>query len=1294
MSLSWRPRLHRCACALGWTAGILVILLAVLVALVQLLLPLLARNPAWVAAQLGQRLQRPVGIASMEGHWSPSGPLFVMHGVTVGKPAGEAGTALELPQAELKFDLGSWLRPSRHLLNLHVRGLQLDLRRDADGWHVNGMGITGDGERQSLPPERMSVDLWLDDVGVAVTDTVLDRHYALQSRQLRLSYQGNQVRFGGVLRREGVSAALRTAGSFGADGRHGRIWVGINAADLAALLRDIDMRGHAVDHGRGEMQAWFDWRDGRLDQGLVRVDLDALALSTPDGRSTGIEALHGMAGVHQVDESYDIRWAGDDGGVLALELHQPDTPDFGVGVAARDLQLARLLPWLALKPGLSPALAQWLGHGKPHGELRRVALHWNRADGLQAVNVAFAGLGIDPVGGMPGLDHLQGELRGDAGALSLELPAQASTLQFPHAFRQPFVMSKLAGTLAFWPQDGDWHIGTDGLDFVGAGYAGQARGEVILPAQGRPFMDLYASLDHADVPAAKLFWPIDSMSPGTVAWLDRALVAGQVDQAQVLVRGNLGDWPFRHNEGRFEGRAVLSGLTLDYGRNWPRGEGIAAVASFVNNGMLVEADAGQSLGVKVGRAVALIPDFHDSLLDLNVQGSGSGASLMEFARKSPVASRQADVLAKLGLGGSGTFDFHMALPLKDTSQVRLDGVAQLEEADLSAPEWNLELGKLTGPLHFDAHGLRADALKATFRGQPSTLRLAIAGANRDPDTVLSAHLRGAYRIDELVQDYPSLDWIGQLADGRSDFDIGFTLAHRPDSDELSQTLRVESPMNGIALDLPAPLDKPAPASLPLKLELGLPIDGADLRLGLGEVMRGHLRLADGEQQPLAGSLAFGKRMPQNLPARDLRILGHASRLDVTGWVQWVAGGSGNGGPGLAGLDVSTDQAEWFGQSLGALELRAASQPGALSVDVSGPAMEGNFSVPTDELDRRGVTARLQRMYWPKASSAPAADHPATPVADAVPAVDPADTGVNPAALPPFHLWVGDLRLGEARLGEARLETWPTAEGMHIEQLRTLSSSVQINASGDWNGNARNSHTQMKISFAAEDLGAMLGAFGFDGLVEGGRTHDQLDARWPGSPSALSLATMDGTLGITVNNGRIPEAASPGVGRLLGLVSLAELPRRLTLDFGDVFGKGLAFDSITGDFRLAGGNAVTDNLQIVGPSANISITGRTGLRARDYDQQMMVVPHVGNSLPLVGAVVGGPIGAAAGLAMQGLLGKGLNKAASARYRITGSWDKPEMTLVEKHEATTPGNDAPAALEEALPAPAGTVPPPAD
>ncbi|KRE98649.1 hypothetical protein ASG87_14505 [Frateuria sp. Soil773] len=1259
-------------------------------ALAQVLLPLLARHPHWVAAQLSERLQRPVSFASLEGRWQPSGPLFVLHDVSIGD--GKGGQALHVPESELKLDFGGWLLPSRHLLNLHVRGLQLDLGHAADGsWHVNGVRVAGGDGADSASLGSLSLELWLSDLRLDIADAVAGKHYGLVADQLRLSRHAGTVRVGLRLRREGIAGNWRGAGSFREDGSAGRLWLAGDGPDLHALLGDVAMDGYTAERGGGSLAVWLDWKRSRIVRGTVRADLADLVLGTPSGK-VQVPALHAVAAMAQRADGYDLRLAGDDGSVLAAVLRRSDEGVDRLDLDTRRLRLGPLLPWLALKPGLPAGLARWLGGGHPRGVLEHARVHWSRAHGLEAVDASFDGLGIDPVGKLPGVGSLHGELRGDAGALALALPAQASVLRFPHTFRKPFAMSKLAGDVVAWPADGAWHIGTDAFDFAGEDFAGQVRGEVALPdGGGRPFLDLYARLDHADVQAAKLFWPLGSMSPAAIEWLDRALVAGTVDQGDVLVRGSLADWPFRHNEGRFEARAAMSGLTLDYGKGWPRAEGVAAVASFVNNGMLVEASGGQALGVAVDKAVALIPDFADSTLDLNVQGNGSGASLMGFVRKSPIAARQADALSKLSLGGSGTFDFHLSLPLKDVEALTLQGSAQLRDADLSAPDWKLRLDKLAGPLQFDAKGLHAGPLDAGFRGQPSRLDLKIATATGQPDTVLSARLDGNYSFAELLQDLPSLGWLGDAAQGRSAFAIGFDIAHAGGSQALTQTLSVDSSLEGIALDFPTPLKKAAPVPLPLHLSLPLPVEGSDLQIALGPVLRGRFRLPANDAQPLAGTLAFGSVMPETLPDKGLRIRGHAARMDMSGWVQRTVAGSGEGGVGLESIEVGADQAELFGKNFGSMHVRARPQADALGIDVESATLTGHFDVPTQDLRKRGVTARLQQLYMPKentpsASSAGKATAAAPQAAGsaqatagaAVPAPNPAATGIDPASLPPFHLWIGDLRLGEAKLGEARLETWPTAKGMHIDQLRALSKQVQINAGGDWNGTAQDSHTRLRIDFAAENLGSMLNALGFEGLFEGGKTRAELDASWPGAPSTLALANMDGKLGIQVSNGRIPDVG-PGVGRLFGLISVAELPRRLTLDFGDVFGKGLGFDSITGDFRLADGNATTDNLKIAGPAAEISIKGRTGLRAKDYDQQVQVVPHVGNSLPVVGAVVAGPVGAAAGLAVQGLLGHGLNKAAGARYRITGSWDKPVITLVEKHAAATPA---------AVPAPASS------
>ncbi|MCX5511726.1 AsmA-like C-terminal region-containing protein, partial [Pseudomonas sp. BJa3] len=81
----------------------------------------------------------------------------------------------------------------------------------------------------------------------------------------------------------------------------------------------------------------------------------------------------------------------------------------------------------------------------------------------------------------------------------------------------------------------------------------------------------------------------------------------------------------------------------------------------------------------------------------------------------------------------------------------------------------------------------------------------------------------------------------------------------------------------------------------------------------------------------------------------------------------------------------------------------------------------------------------------------------------------------------------------------------------------------------------------------------------------------------------------------------------GAGRVLGLLSVAEVRRRLMLDLSDFFSKGFAFNRIDGDIRIAGGLARSDNLMIDGPAAEIQIRGDTDLRSERFDQTVDVKP---------------------------------------------------------------------------------------
>jgi uncharacterized protein YhdP len=277
-------------------------------------------------------------------------------------------------------------------------------------------------------------------------------------------------------------------------------------------------------------------------------------------------------------------------------------------------------------------------------------------------------------------------------------------------------------------------------------------------------------------------------------------------------------------------------------------------------------------------------------------------------------------------------------------------------------------------------------------------------------------------------------------------------------------------------------------------------------------------------------------------------------------------------------------------------------------------------------------------------------------------------GENPANVPPLHIRIADFRLGESRFGAATVESYPIAGGTHFEQVTTHSQNVEMRARGDWIGHPGSDVSDFSIDFSAQNLGRMLDTFGYAGVVDGGATVAHIQGKWAGSPSMFALARLDGTLKVSVQEGRIPDA-DPGAGRILGLFNVSAIPRRLALDFGDFFKSGFSFDSIEGTFTLKDGNAYTSGLKVKGTAADIVVDGRAGLKAKDYDQIMEVTPHVGGTFMVGGALVGGPVGAVAGAVVQGLFKKAINEVARIRYSVTGSWEKPVITEIAKETVKT-------------------------
>lgn len=1269
----WRRRLRRARLALTVALATLVIAAAVLVGLAQLLLPLVAEHPGRVAAFLSERLRRPVSLDAVEAVWERTGPVLRLSGVHIAAVVPQQ-TPLAIPEAELALDFAAWAKKNRRWNEFRLRGLDLRLVRGADGhWQLGGLSGSG-GEDGGDSPLLALGALVLAQTRVAIVDPAHDVDMVFVADELRLLNWGSEHRVLALVRGAHAAAQpVQLVARYDDQTRAGEFYLGGSRIDLAAVFAGMEYHGDALATGHGRIQLWASWHGARVDSVHAALDLADIAVKPADATLATVPGFARLARLAAV-----MRWRREGDGwrldvadlAATRDAAKPVAPSaFSVvfagdgearryDVAAPRLELETLSALATFSDALPTRLRRWLALAAPRGRLDDVAVRYADADDFD-LHAELSGFGLVPAAGAPGFDRLDVHLLGDAQALLVELPAQATTIEYPSVFREPFVFSRFGNAVvaAYRREEGGWRVETDAFAFEGVGYGGELRGGAEFTGDGtRPLLDLQAVVTRGEVPAAKLFWP-SSMSKPAVAWLDRGLVAGRIASGRALVRGDLDDWPFRNLAGRFDAVAQIEDLLLDYHDGWPRAEHVDATARFSATGMHVEASAGEVSGVGAAHAVADIRDFDNTELELAVQGEGKGAELLAFLNATPVGRRNADALAGLRVGGSATIDFRYDLPIKDRAAPgRLEGKLRLTDADLDQAKWKLHFTDASGPLKFDEHGVAAGPLALKHLGYPATLNLAIGSfvANKAHD--LEATLEGKLPVDAVFSGFEALKPYWARFPGDSDWKLGLAIGSTTPAVPTPIVLTAESDLVGTALHLPAPLDKPADAALPTKLSMSLPAEDSTLTLALGDVaqLRAHLP----GMQPLSLALNFGVEAPATTPVDGLVVGGTADALDLSGWAAFGAG-SDSGGLRLRGIDVSAQHSHIFEREFGRLDLRMMPGLDATEIVLAGDAAQGRLHIPARDLELRGITAEFAKLYLP----APPPDEPD----DAAGAL----AGVAPASIPPLHLRVDDFRLGEAKFGAARLESAPGAQGMRISQLEATSPNMQMRATGDWTGDAASSRSNFAIDLSSNNLGRMLDTLGYAGVVDGGKTLAQIQASWLGTPSSFALAKLNGALKISVAEGRILDV-EPGVGRLFGLLSIREIPRRLALDFGDFFRSGMTFKSISGDFDLRDGDAITQNLHIASPSADIRVSGRTGLKARDYDQQMIVVPRVGGALPVVGAIAGGPVGAAAGLAVQTLFNRAINSVTTARYHVTGSWENPVITLVSREDGRKPAD----------------------
>ncbi len=319
------------------------------------------------------------------------------------------------------------------------------------------------------------------------------------------------------------------------------------------------------------------------------------------------------------------------------------------------------------------------------------------------------------------------------------------------------------------------------------------------------------------------------------------------------------------------------------------------------------------------------------------------------------------------------------------------------------------------------------------------------------------------------------------------------------------------------------------------------------------------------------------------------------------------------------------------------------------------------TAPARRRSRAACYARLSRLALPPAE----ASSVETLLAEA------------PASVPALDIVIDNFELRGKKLGRIELEAVNRgAREWRLNKFTLTNPEALLSGSGQWQaGTSPRMVMDFKLDLA--DSGAFLERLGFAGTLRGGKGRVAGQVSWAGSPLAFHLPSLDGTLNIALDNGQFLKAG-PGAARLLSVLSLQALPRRLVLDFRDVFQEGFAFDNVTGDATIEDGVAATRNLRLRGVQAAVLMEGSADLQRETQDLRVIVVPEINaGTASLAYAVINPAIGLGSFVA-QLFLRRPLMAASTREFTVQGSWSEPKVERVErKLDAPLPDFDTPSA-----------------
>ena len=756
------------------------------------------------------------------------------------------------------------------------------------------------------------------------------------------------------------------------------------------------------------------------------------------------------------------------------------------------------------------------------------------------------------------------------------------------------------------------------------------------------YIDSQIHVPAASANAIGSYFPVHKRTIRTKKWLSEAVHSGEVTNATVLMRGRLRAFPYHKESGVFEVVTNVKNGVLEYKRNWPKLTEVAADVYLNKQRIEVTSQQARIFDSKIKDVDIYIESFLRAVLNVHGVADGSAPDLLKFLDESGLTSKQNSILNNISMSGDTrlVLDFSRSISRKVDHPFQVSGDIHFLGNQLNINTVGIQLQDLGGEIAFNAEGASGKDITAVLMGNAVNLSAKPAGNGATFISFNGPFDVGAY----IKQRYPQFsDLVSGVTHAEGIFRLP-SLFNKKNKEKVR--LQVESELVGVSTNLPTPLQKEIETEFPSKL------------------------LFDGEQQLMHWqfsdllSLRFDKSAQQKFKLSQIGlggvdaieskndsafIRGSLDEFPVEPWLNLYTKFNANQSEkdtrtAMPTIDVSVNTLQWPVWPAKKLTLKGLNRENSYVLDVDSSLGKGSIKIPLAK--QLPVSLDIQSLELSKGDKK-------------------TEWQIDPRKLRPFLFTAQQMKINNLNLKNIQVQSSNVAEGLLFDQIHFEAQDLKVDGTGKWHVvDEDRQQSKFDLQLVSIDVEDSLEDLGFSSALRKGELDSEIELFWNGAPYQFSLTDMAGHATLDMREGVVKEV-EPGAGRLLALLNLGAITRRLSLDFTDVTKKGFTFDSIKGQLHLQqGGIMQTDNIAIKSSAAEIKIDGHTNVIDRTYDQSIFMTPNVTGTLPAVGAVAG-PVGVGVGIIVdRAAKVVGLNKVVQAEYKMTGTWEQPELTRVKR------------------------------